>query len=112
MTQSATAMPGVHSCPAEVGLVLLGHSTHCVYTPIGHTEPNMNLGYARTSTAEQHAGLDAQARDLLVAGVTKPWKEQVSSIAQREQLKSCLEYAREGDSLFVCKPDRLARSTA
>jgi DNA invertase Pin-like site-specific DNA recombinase len=82
-------------------------------TLIGQLGPfAMNLGYARTSTTEQHAGLDAQERDLIAAGVKKLWKEQVSSVAQREELKACLDYAREGDTLFVCKPDRLARSTA
>ena len=40
------------------------------------------IGYARTSTAEQEAGLLAQVRDLQEAGCTKIFQEQVSSIGQ------------------------------
>jgi DNA invertase Pin-like site-specific DNA recombinase len=70
------------------------------------------LGYARTSTADQHAGIEAQQRDLRTAGVEKLWSEQVSSVAQRARLEACLEFAREGDVLMVTKADRLARNTA
>ena len=71
------------------------------------------IGYGRTSTADQVAGLDAQERDLRAAGCTKLFLEQVSgSTVQRPQLEAALDYVREGDTLFVCKPDRLARSTA
>ena len=72
----------------------------------------MLIGYARTSTAEQSAGLSAQERDLRAAGVEKIFSEQVSSVAQRAALKACQEFVREGDVLVVTKPDRLARSTA
>lgn len=72
----------------------------------------MLIGYARTSTTDQCAGLAAQERDLRVAGVTKVFSEQVSSVAPRAALKACLEFVREGDALVVSKPDRLARSTA
>ncbi len=72
----------------------------------------MILGYARTSTADQHAGLEAQERDLQAAGCEKFWSEQVSSVAEREQLQALLGFAREGDVVMVTKPDRLARSTA
>src|SRR5262245_12904220 len=68
------------------------------------------IGYARTSTSEQLAGLDAQVRDLNAAGCKKLFQEQVSSVAEREQLDAALEYAREGDTLVVTKLDRLARS--
>src|SRR5262245_32090998 len=68
------------------------------------------IGYARTSTTEQLAGLDAQVRDLNAAGCKKLFQEQVSSVAEREQLDVALEYAREGDTLVVTKLDRLARS--
>ncbi len=71
----------------------------------------MLVGYARTSTAEQQAGLVAQERDLRAAGVEKLFAEQVSSVGQREQLKAAMGFLREGDVLVVTKPDRLARST-
>ena len=69
------------------------------------------IGYARTSTAEQEAGLFAQVRDLEAAGCTKIFREQVSSIAQRSELDRALDYVRGGDTLVVSKVDRLARST-
>ena len=71
----------------------------------------MLIGYARTSTIEQDAGLEAQIRDLTAAGCGKVFQEKVSSIATRAQLKACLEVLREGDALVVTKPDRLARNT-
>jgi DNA invertase Pin-like site-specific DNA recombinase len=69
------------------------------------------VGYARTSTTEQEAGLEAQLRDLQAAGCTKIFKEQASSVSDRAQLERALEYLRGGDTLVVCKVDRLARST-
>jgi DNA invertase Pin-like site-specific DNA recombinase len=70
----------------------------------------MNLGYARTSTVEQEAGLEAQQRNLKAAGVDKVFVEQVSSVAPRAQLELALDYLRDGDVLTVTKLDRLARS--
>ena len=70
----------------------------------------MHIGYARTSTVEQIAGLEAQERDLKAASVEKIFKEQVSSVAPRVQLEALIEFAREGDVVIVTKPDRLARS--
>jgi len=71
----------------------------------------MLVGYARTSTAEQAAGLEAQERDLKSAGCDRVVSERVSSVATRESLRECLAYLRDGDALVVTKPDRLARST-
>ena len=71
----------------------------------------MIIGYARTSTVEQEAGLEAQVRDLTSIGCHKVFSEQVSATAsQRPQLEAALVYVREGDTLAVTKPDRLARS--
>lgn len=72
----------------------------------------MIVGYARTSTADQVAGLEAQERDLRAAGAERIYAERVSSIAQRAKLDECLRFVREGDVLMVSKPDRLARNTA
>jgi DNA invertase Pin-like site-specific DNA recombinase len=73
---------------------------------------DMLVGYARTSTTDQKAGLAAQERDLRAAGCEKVFAEQISSVAQRDKLQTCLDFVREGDVLVVTKPDRLARSTA
>lgn len=72
----------------------------------------MLIGYARTSTVEQEAGLEAQARDLAAAGCERTFSERVSSIGARAQLEAALSFARQGDTLVVTKPDRLARSVA
>ncbi len=68
----------------------------------------MIIGYGRTSTTDQIAGLAGQERDLKAAGAARLFTEQVSSVA----LNECLAFLREGDVLMVTKPDRLARSTA
>lgn len=70
------------------------------------------IGYARTSTTDQTAGLAAQERDLRTAGADKVFMEQVSSVSTRKALRECLEYVRSGDALVVTKPDRLARNTS
>jgi DNA invertase Pin-like site-specific DNA recombinase len=67
-------------------------------------------GYARTSTLEQEAGLEAQIRDLEALGCDKIFSERVSSVATRKQLEAALDYLRDGDTLVVTKLDRLARS--
>jgi DNA invertase Pin-like site-specific DNA recombinase len=72
----------------------------------------MLVGYARTSTSDQDAGLEAQKRDLAATGCTKLFEEMVSSVGQREELDRALDFVREGDTLIVTKLDRLARSTA
>jgi DNA invertase Pin-like site-specific DNA recombinase len=66
----------------------------------------MLIGYARTSTVEQQAGLEAQGRDL------KVFSEQTSAVGRRRGLETALDYVREGDVLVVTKLDRLARSVA
>ena len=70
------------------------------------------IGYARVSTADQTAGLEAQERDLRATGCTKLFSEQASSMTQREQLAAALDFVREGDCFVVTKLDRLCRSVA
>lgn len=70
----------------------------------------MIIGYARTSTIEQVAGLEAQLRDLDLASCSKIFSEQLSSVSHRPQLEQALDFIREGDTLVVTKLDRLARS--
>lgn len=73
----------------------------------------MLVGYGRTSTLDQTAGLEAQQRDLEAAGCERVFMEQVSSVdvKAREKLAEALDYVRDGDTLVVTKLDRLARST-
>jgi DNA invertase Pin-like site-specific DNA recombinase len=70
----------------------------------------MLVGYARTSTLEQEAGLEAQLRDLQLLGCERIFQEQASSVGRRSELERALEFLREGDVLVVTKLDRLARS--
>ncbi len=70
----------------------------------------MLLGLARTSTLEQEAGLEAQKRTLLAAGVEKLFVEQTSSVGPRPALEAAIDWSREGDVLAVTELSRLARS--
>ena len=71
----------------------------------------MLVGYARTSTEEQVAGLEAQVRDLTAEGCQRMYQEQASAVGARPQLDAALAFLREGDTLVVTKVDRLARNT-
>src|SRR3984957_21351058 len=73
-------------------------------------EVPMKVGYARTSTIEQKAGLEAQIAELKSAGCEEIFEEQVSSVQRREGLETALKFVRKGDVLIVSKLDRLARS--
>lgn len=72
----------------------------------------MLVGYARTSTIDQSAGLSAQQMELTEVGCEKIFEEQVSSVDIKARLKlaDALEFIRQGDTLVVTKLDRLARS--
>lgn len=71
----------------------------------------MLIGYARTSTVDQVAGFDAQVEALKAEGCERVFMEQVSSVAEREQLEQAISFARSGDVFTVTKLDRLARNT-
>ncbi len=48
-----------------------------------------------------------------IVGCVKLFHEEISAVAaKRPELERTLDYVREGDTLIVTKPDRLARSTA
>ena len=70
----------------------------------------MKIGYARVSTTGQ--SLEAQIKKLEKAGCKKIFKEKITGTGKqkREQLGLALDYVREGDSLYITKLDRLARS--
>lgn len=71
------------------------------------------VGYARTSSVEQYAGLEAQMEELNSAGCLSIYAEQVSSVdASRPELKAALNWCRAGDTFMVTRPDRLARNVA
>lgn len=74
----------------------------------------MIVGYARTSTLDQTAGLESQQRELVGAGCERLFIEQVSSVdvKARGKLTEALEFIRPDDTIVVTKLDRLARSVA
>jgi DNA invertase Pin-like site-specific DNA recombinase len=74
-------------------------------------ETNLRIGYGRTSTFEQIAGMESQIRDLRAAGCEKIFSEQASAVGDRPELEALLDFIREADTLVVTKLDRLARST-
>jgi DNA invertase Pin-like site-specific DNA recombinase len=65
------------------------------------------VGYARVSSVGQ--SLEVQLGKL--GHCDKLYREKQSANQQRPQLRACLEYVREGDTLVVTRLDRLARST-
>jgi DNA invertase Pin-like site-specific DNA recombinase len=70
----------------------------------------MLIGYARTSTTDQHAGFEAQLMELKAYGCERMYQEQVSAVASRQELERAIDMLREGDKLVVTKLDRLARN--
>jgi len=66
------------------------------------------IGYARVSSVGQ--SLDVQLDKL--KHCKKTYQEKQSGTNQkRPELKACLDYIREGDTLVITRLDRLARST-
>lgn len=71
---------------------------------------NMNIAYVRVSTVEQN---DQRQIDALEThGIDKWFMEKVSAKdTKRPQLQAMLEFAREGDTIYIHDLSRLARST-
>lgn len=67
-------------------------------------------GYARVSTSDQD--LTIQQDSLVAAGCEIVRSEKISgtSVQDRNELQTLLEFMREGDELVVTRVDRLARS--
>src|SRR3979411_1901385 len=68
------------------------------------------IGYARVSTTDQN--LDVQESALRAAGcdVIRAEKRSGTTPEGREELRTVLDFLREGDVLMVTRIDRLARS--
>ncbi|HEY1224476.1 MAG TPA: recombinase family protein [Brevundimonas sp.] len=73
--------------------------------------PGALVGYGRTSTVDQVAGLEDQIAELTRAGCTRIFAEHASAVDRhRPELQAALDWLRSGDTFIVTKPDRLARS--
>ena len=70
----------------------------------------MNIAYVRVSTVEQNEARQKEA--LEQHGIDKWFIEKVSAKdTNRPKLRELLEFAREGDTIFIHDFSRLARST-
>jgi len=70
----------------------------------------MKIGYERVSSSEQN--LEVQLEQLQEIGCEKIFQEKISGkSADRPELITMMELARDGDAIHVTKTDRLARST-
>lgn len=71
----------------------------------------MNIAYVRVSTIEQNEG--RQLESLKKYNIDKWYTEKISAKdTKRPQLQEMLEYAREGDTIYIHDFSRLARSTS
>ena len=70
----------------------------------------MLIGYVRVGPVEQRSCAQDQERDLLVAGVTRLFKEESGSAGDRVVLEDAIQAAAGGDTLVITGLDRLARS--
>lgn len=74
------------------------------------TTQGKKLGYARVSTTDQSTDIQKQA--LLAAGVEKLFLENFTGTkANRPELDRLRDQMRAGDTVYITKLDRLARST-
>lgn len=84
---------------------------HNILEPSETKGDTMLVGYARTSTTEQKAGLADQAAELTRLGCERVFEEHGSGVDnERPKLREAMDFVRAGDVLVVTKPDRIARS--
>lgn len=69
-------------------------------------------GYARVSTNQQDLSIQIDALSLAGAEIIRSEKVSGSSVSGREELKTLLQFLRDGDTLLITRIDRLARSVA
>jgi DNA invertase Pin-like site-specific DNA recombinase len=67
-------------------------------------------GYARVSTTDQDLSIQVEALKAAGAEVVRSEKVSGTSTAGRSELRTLLDFLREGDELVVTRIDRLARS--
>lgn len=70
---------------------------------------NQLIGYIRVSTREQSTG--RQSDGMASLKLDKIFTEKASGKSKdRPELRLCMDYAREGDTVYIYSMDRLARS--
>jgi DNA invertase Pin-like site-specific DNA recombinase len=68
------------------------------------------IGYARVSTTDQDLSVQVAALKAAGCDVIRSEKRSGTSTADREELRTLLDFIRPGDALVVTRVDRLARS--
>ncbi len=67
-------------------------------------------GYARVSTTDQDLSLQIEALKAAACEIVRSEKVSGTSTAGRNELRTLLDFLRDGDELVVTRIDRLARS--
>src|ERR1700733_2700442 len=68
------------------------------------------IGYARVSTTDQDLSIQQAALKAAGCEVTRAEKRSGTTTKGRDELKTILDFLRDGDVLMVTRIDRLARS--
>src|ERR1700719_1172479 len=68
------------------------------------------IGYARVSTTDQDLSIQQAALKAAGCDVIRAEKRSGTTTAGREELRTVLDFLRDGDVLMVTRIDRLARS--
>jgi DNA invertase Pin-like site-specific DNA recombinase len=68
------------------------------------------IGYARVSTTDQDVSIQEGALRAAGCNVIRSEKRSGTSTSGRDELRTILEFLRQGDVLMVTRIDRLARS--
>ncbi|WP_441280270.1 recombinase family protein [Bradyrhizobium sp. 63_E2_N1_3] len=68
------------------------------------------IGYARVSTTDQNLELQENALRAAGCDLIRSEKRSGTTTAGREELRTVLDFLRNGDTLMVTRIDRLARS--
>jgi DNA invertase Pin-like site-specific DNA recombinase len=81
-------------------------------TPEGclQTGDAMNVGYARLSTTDQDVSIQVAALKAAGCDPIRSEKRSGTKVSGREELRTVLDFLREGDTLTCMRVDRLARS--
>jgi DNA invertase Pin-like site-specific DNA recombinase len=72
--------------------------------------PMTIIGYARVSTTDQDLGIQVAALEREGCTTIRSEKRSGTTTAGREELRTVLDFLRQGDVLMVTRIDRLARS--
>ena len=76
------------------------------------TPPGSSYGYARVSTTDQDLTVQYEALEKAGCRVIRAEKVSGTSVQGRQELRTLLDFIRDGDELVVTRVDRLARSVA